>query len=56
MRGSLVKSIRATARTLFPDRPYVEYTTDARTGSRRLAVTCIKSMIQDTKRHIYYGR
>jgi len=25
MRGKLVKTIRATARTLFPNRPYVEH-------------------------------
>lgn len=54
MRQSLVKQIRRTAKTLFPDRPYTEYTTKNTTTV--LTDYCIKKLIKDTKRDLKYGR
>ena len=51
MRNKLVKEIRRSARTLFSDRPDVEYTTNVR-GSTVLTDHCIKKVVKDTKVHI----
>lgn len=54
MRNTLVKSIRKSAKEIFIDRPYKEYTTDSR-GNTVLTDNCIKKLVKDTKRHLNYG-
>lgn len=72
MRQKLVKAIRRSARALFPDRPYAEYTeVKANIGYDKLkhlpsdrvhpmmivlTDNCIKKIVKDTKRHLKYGR
>lgn len=47
MRQSLVKEIRRSAKHLFGDRPFTEYTTKGKTTV--LTDHCIKRIIKDTK-------
>lgn len=55
MRNKLVKEIRKSARFLFPERAYVEYTTD-NNGSTVMTEYCIKKLVKDTKGHIHESR
>lgn len=54
MRNKLVKQIRRSAKEIWSDSPYREYSTDAR-GNTVLTENCIKKLVNDTKRHLTHG-